>query len=91
MAHRILLTDEEYAILAEAAKERGQSLTDVVREAIMHYAAPRLSATPIGQYSYPTGEPTTPEDDAEEEAIARRIGSRRPWLSEMVIEDRGPR
>ena len=45
----------------------------------------------MGSYIYPTGELDTPEEDAEEEAIAQRIGPQKPWLSEMVIEDRGPR
>ena len=39
----------------------------------------------------PTGEPDTPEEEAELEELANQIGSDKPWLSEMVIEDRGPR
>lgn len=39
----------------------------------------------------PTGEPDTPEEEAELEELANQIGSDKPWLSDMVIEDRGPR
>jgi hypothetical protein len=39
----------------------------------------------------PTGEPDTPEEEAELERLAQVIGSEHPWLSEMIIEDRGPR
>jgi hypothetical protein len=39
----------------------------------------------------PTGEPDSPEDEAEDEELARLFGPERPWLSDIIIEDRGPR
>jgi hypothetical protein len=87
MAYQISLSDEEYAALAEIAKNQGKSLIVILHEAISQYTASGMG----GSYIYPTGEPTTPEEDAEEEAIAQHIGPQKPWLSEMVIEDRGPR
>lgn len=86
MAMQITLSDEDYATLAAAAAQRGAPIETLVHEAIAH-----LNTYPIGSYEYPTGEPDSPEEEAEEEAIAQRIGPQRPWLSEMVIEDRGPR
>lgn len=86
MAHQISLTDEEYETLANLAQGRGQPIDVLVHAAIKQYAD---SAT--GSYEYPAGEPDTPDNEAEDEAIAQRIGSHRPWLSEIVIEDRGPR
>lgn len=38
----------------------------------------------------PTGEPITPEEEAERERLALLFGQGKP-VSEMVIEDRGPR
>ena len=89
MAMQITLSDEDYATLAAAAAQRGAPI-----EALVHEAISKLDQTPArqrGTYEYPTGEPDSPEEEAEEEAIAQRIGPQRPWLSEMVIEDRGPR
>lgn len=86
MAHQISLTDDEYETLANLAQGRGQPVEVLVHDAIQRYAAATM-----GSYEYPTGELDTPENEAEDEAIAQRIGSQQPWLSEMVIEDRGPR
>jgi hypothetical protein len=40
---------------------------------------------------YPAGEPLTPKEREEVECIAEQLGSEKPWLSDMVLEDRGPR
>lgn len=45
----------------------------------------------IGNYIVPTGEPDSPEEEAELAELAQTIGTAHPWPSEMVIEDRGPR
>ncbi len=55
------------------------------------------SPYPLSEYLYsigfalnvPTGELDTPEDEAEDEEVAR-ILSRGKSLTEMIIEDRGP-
>jgi len=83
---QITLSDEDYALLAAVAKQRGAPIETLVHEAIV-----LLDTQPRGTYEYPTGEPDSPEDEAELEAIAQSIGDAHPWLSEMVIEDRGPR
>ena len=86
MAHQISLTDEEYETLANLAKGRGQPVDALVHDAIQRYAAATM-----GSYAYPSGEPDTPENEAEDEALAQRICAQKPWLSDMIIEDRGPR
>jgi len=89
MAIQITLTDEDYATLSSASQQSGVPVETLVHEAIAaRYPQPTQQT---GSYIYPTGEPDTPEEEAEEEAIAQRIGPQKPWLSEMVIEDRGPR
>lgn len=46
---------------------------------------------PIGDYDYPTGETGTLEDKEEDKKLRHIRGPEKPWLSQMVIEDRGPR
>ena len=97
MAHQIILTDEDYAVLAAAAASTGTPIEELVHQAIVErFVAPR-PAQQVGSYQYPTGEPDTPEEETEpeeereDEALAASIGPEKPWLSDMVIEDRGPR
>ena len=88
MAYQITLSDEDYTKLQTMASESGKPIEILVHEAISHRYAPTKT---LGTYSVPTGEPDTPEDEAELEHIAHAVGNTRPWPSEMVIEDRGPR
>lgn len=91
MAHQITLTDDEYAALAAASTRIGASIEELVHQAIAARFPTPGPIKQIGSYFYPTGEPDTAEDEAEEEELARILGPEEPWLSDMVIEDRGPR
>ena len=91
MANQITLSEEDYAALSAASARTGEPIERLVHEAIaQRYSAPQ-PVKQIGTYQYPTGEPISPEMRAENERIAQSIGSEKPWASEMVIEDRGPR
>lgn len=88
MTYQIVLTDEDYAALMAASQQSGAPIERLVHDAIAaRYAVPQQ----IGHYQYPTGAPIMPEERAENERIAEEMGSEKPWLSDMVIEDRGPR
>lgn len=90
MTHQLALSDEEYSALAAASAQSGEPIEQLVHEAIMSRYAPK-SVHQIGSYQYPTGAVITEEEVTEMERLAQEIGSDRPWPSEMVIEDRGPR
>ena len=103
MAHQItiMLSDEEYAALLEAARQNGQRVEEVAQRRLgleharIHHTEP---IDPLLEVLYmagdidaiPTGDPLSPDDAAELERIIQRIGPGKP-LSEMLIEDRGPR
>ena len=90
MAYQITLTDDEYAALSAAASQQGEPIAELVHKAI----ASQYTTMPIqrsGVYSHPTHRPDSPEERAEDERLAALVGSEKPWASEMVIEDRGPR
>jgi len=90
MAYHITLSEEDYAALLAAPTQTGEPIEQLVHEAIAaRYESPS-SARPLGNCSYPTGEPDSPEEEAEDDALATSIGPGKP-LSEIVIEDRGPR
>ncbi len=91
MAHQITLTDDDYAALSAAAARTGASIEELVHQAIAERLSAIESPRQIGSYQYPTGEPDTPEEEVEDEELAQLIGPEKPWLSEMAIEDRGPR
>ena len=89
MAYQITLSDEDYAALQAASQRTGEPV-----ESLLHAAITRALNTQqqtIGSYQYPTGEPDTPKEEAEDERLAQSIAPGSPTLSEMVIEDRGPR
>jgi hypothetical protein len=89
MAHHITVTDQDYAALADVSTRTGTPI-----EQLVHQAITQLAPSPQKQSEslrYPTGEPLTPEEREEMERIAQKIGSDKPWLSDMVLEDRGPR
>jgi hypothetical protein len=91
MAHQITLSEEDFQALTTASTRSGEPIDRLVHEAIAaHYA----SSTPVkksGTYQYPTGDPLTEQEWMEEEELAQAIGSEKPWASEIVTEDRGPR
>ena len=99
----ITLTDEEYAALSEEAVRSGKPLEILLHETLApHLPKPQalqpMSDAEFTAYLYrkgiilniPTNEPDTPEEYAEIERIAQKISSGQS-LSEMVIEDRGPK
>lgn len=102
MAYQITLTDDEYTALKAVAEQRGASVDALVHEALAREYEPSATPQPVPSLAevlyraghlreLATGEADTEEEEAELEEIARRIGPEKPWLSEMVIEDRGPR
>lgn len=92
MAYHIALTDDDYAALLAAASQRGESVETALHNAIARQYPMSTSAhQQQGTYSYPTGAPINPALRAEMEQLATQLGGERPWLSEMVIDDRGPR
>jgi hypothetical protein len=91
MAQQITLSDEDYAALVAAATRAGASIEDVLHRAIAEQLQATRHARQAGSYQMPTGEPDSPEDEAEDEELARLFGPERPWLSDIIIEDRGPR
>ncbi|HLJ81553.1 MAG TPA: hypothetical protein VKT52_08715 [Ktedonobacterales bacterium] len=105
MAYQITLTDDEYTALKAVAEQRGASVDALVHETLAreYETTSTTQATAMdreflehlhrkGVLSHiATGEEDSAEEEAELEVIARRIGPEKPWLSEMIIEDRGPR
>ena len=93
MAYQITLSEEDYAALSAASARSGTPIEQLVHEAIaIRFATPAPAPLmQIGSYQYPTGIPISQEDRARNERIAQSIGSKKPWASDMVIEDRGPR
>ncbi|MGO8947824.1 MAG: hypothetical protein ACLQUY_09205 [Ktedonobacterales bacterium] len=91
MAHQILISDDDYAALVAAAQERGAPIETLVHEAIAQNYATSTQPTSRGSYSLPTHTPIDPKLYAENERIAQSIGAKKPWASDIVSEDRGPR
>ncbi len=92
MAYQIALSDEDYAALLAAASQQGESMESLLHTAIARQYPTTSAARPqVGSYSYPTHKPIDAAWKAEMEQLAIQLGGERPWLSEMVIEDRGPR
>lgn len=91
MAHQITLSEDDYAALSAASASSGAPIEQLVHEAIAQRFAFPTPVKQIGSYQYPTGEPITEEEREELERLAQQLGSEKPWLSDMVIEDRGPR
>jgi hypothetical protein len=102
MSHQLTgtLTDEEYAALAAEAARSGTPIEAVARERLSQ--RPQAGAVgptreDIRQHvrrqglleSIPTGEPDTPEEEAEAERLAQLFSGGKSG-AEMVIEDRGP-
>jgi len=101
----IALTDEEYkALLAEAG--RGEEVLEKhIHKLLTRHLHPSLSVKDplstrddVERHLYesglidhiPTHRPDTPEEEAELKRLADLFGQGKP-VSEMVIEDRGPR
>ena len=90
MVHQIAVTDQDYAALTDISARTGTPIEQLVHQAISQ----QFASSPLEQSEsirYPVGEPLTLEEREEMERIAREMGSEKPWLSDMVLEDRGPR
>ena len=107
MAHQmnITLTDEEYKALAAEVGRDEELLEERLHELLAQHLRTLRSLKgsldtrdEMGQYLYesglidhiPTHRPDTPEEAAERKRLADLFGQGKP-VSEMVIEDRGPR
>ena len=86
MAHQIMLNDEDYLRLLNAAKKQGVPIEELLHETITTHIMEQA-----GSYRRPSGEPVSDTVLQENERLAVLIGSAEPWASEMVLEDRGPR
>jgi hypothetical protein len=92
MAHQIALSEEDYAALAAASAQTGEPIERLLHEAIAARFPQEPPVGQLGKYRYLTGEPLTDEEEEEMERLAQEIGvQHHPTVSEMVIEDRGPR
>lgn len=91
MAHQITLADEDYATLEAASARTGVPVEELVRRAIAECFATPSQPTQTGAYSFPSGTSLTRDELAAMEQLAQEIGGEKPWASDMVIEDRGPR
>jgi hypothetical protein len=91
MTHQIAVSDDDYAALVAAASERGRPIETLLHAAIARNYAASAQRTLLGSYSSPSHAPIDPKLQAENERIAKRIGAGKPWASDIVSEDRGPR
>jgi hypothetical protein len=91
MTHQIAVSDDDYAALVAAASERGTPIETLLHEAIARNYVTSAQRTLLGSYSSPSHAPIDPKLRAENERIARRVVVRKPWASDIVSEDRGPR
>lgn len=101
MSHQIIITvsDEAYAALAEAAKEKGQPVELLAQETLtqQYTSLARSELDPLIAHLYragkvrslPTGRHETPIEKAAREQLAHSVKPGKS-ASEMVIEDRGP-
>ena len=104
MAHEmsIRLTDAEYNALLMEATQRGKPVESLLHEVLTQHIKPsrkqKLSPREIEEYLFHEGiieriaieEPETPKEEAERAYLASLFGQGKP-VSDMVIEDRGPR
>lgn len=90
MAYQITLSEEDYAALAAASAQTGEPIERLLHEAIAAHYESQPPTRQVASYRYPTGEPDTPEEEEEDDILAVSLGPGKP-LSEIVIEDRGPR
>lgn len=91
MVHQVAITDQDYAALEDISAGTGMPIEELVHRAIAERYAPNGSRRQVGSYEYPIGDPDSPDEEAEDEELADLLGPEKPWLSDMVIEDRGPR
>lgn len=109
MTHQVKITlaDDEYDMFLAAAKKDEEELEVYLHKLItQHLHVLLLSSRPSDRsfqqslsrrgivYRTLTGQPDTPEEEAERKRLADLFGQIEPGgktVSEMVIEDRGPR
>lgn len=100
----ITLTDQEYAALVAEATRSGKPIEALVHDAIApHLPSPGTPQAAMTSRAFieqqhregkilaiPTRRPLTPQEQTERERLAQKLATGKP-LSEIVIEDRGPR
>lgn len=101
------LSDDEYAELVAEAQQQGIPLQTYVQAKLkpnaIHQSPTQPPAQPLTEREFlaklyregkithiPTGVQDTPTQEAERTRLAQLFGQGKP-LSEMIIEDRGPR
>ena len=102
MAYQITLSDQEYAVLTEAAAKSGTEPEQLLHDMIQHLQTVSQRNHPLtvrelvakqyheGKISHiPTRQPLTQAEREARERRARRFAGGKP-ASDMVIEDRGP-
>lgn len=90
MAYQITLSEEDYVALVAASAQTGEPIERLLHKAIAAHYESQPPAEQAGKYRYPTGEPDSPEEEEEDDILAVSLAPGKP-LSEIVIEDRGPR
>lgn len=100
----VTLSDAEYAAFSVEAAKSGKPLEQFLHEVLLHHLRPSTSEVhepsrqDIQDYLYrtgvtdhiPTNEPETQEEAIKRKYLADLFGQGKP-VSEIVIEDRGPR
>jgi predicted DNA-binding protein len=89
MAYQITLSEDDYQRLADAAQKHGTTIEKMLHKAINDFGDIDLEAEEL--IEYPSGEQDNAQMQTRDQEIAARLGTDKPWLSEMILEDRGPR
>lgn len=102
MTYRITLSDQEYAVLTDAAAKSGSDPEQLLHSIILNLQTSTqrkgpLTANEVAEKQYregkishiPTRQSLTQEEREARERRAQRYAGGKP-TSEMVIEDRGP-
>lgn len=100
---KFTLTDEEYTALTSESVQSGKPLEDLLHEVLSQHIRPSstqpysLTRRDIQSYLYEEGiteyiptDEVDKEDEAERQYLAHLFGQGKP-VSDMAIEDRGPR
>ena len=102
MSYSITLTDEEYAVLSAVAAKSGKTVDELAHEVLAQHmpaaAKPGMTDREFAEHllrkglilRIPDRQPDTPEEAAERQRLVNSLKPGKP-LSEIIIEDRGPR
>jgi hypothetical protein len=98
----VILTDQEYQMLAAEAARRGEPPETLIRDLIQHLqpatrAQPTMTGRELAEKLYREGKlaslatqrPLSQEEQDERERLIQQLAGGKP-ASEMIMEDRGP-